>query len=611
MQDPQEPRPRARSAFAAAFLSLIFPGLGHAYARAWYRAVGFAAAPLFLIALLAGTYLSTDKAELVGVALQPPVLIGIMVGNVVAYLYRIVAAVDAYRVVAYLNRVAEGSRRSGPARLRLTPISLTGLLVTVLAMGLAHVYVAQWDLVGLSVADLFSGGDNGGSLSSPFPSASATAPDSAAPSASGGASQPGSPSPDASAATTEPAASLQPWDGTSALNILLIGSDQRPAQGTWNTDTLIVVSINPATHQVAMFSLPRDTSGVPLPSIPARSVYGSTWSSKINSLFIQARARPDLFPGGEGGYGALKMILGNLYGIPIQYYVEVNFGGFKSIIDALGGVTINVQSPVVDDDYPGDNGPTRVYIPTGVQHMTGAQALIYARSRHGSSDFDRGARQQRVILSVREQTDIAALARPDVLAALISQVKSAVHTDFPVSKVPQLLELANRIDISNIRSMVFAPPYYSTDMYRISGGQNSNLQMNATNVARIRSTVKTIFKFDPSVEKQRQDLAQEGAQVWVVAGRLADRGIAGDLSDYLDYRGISVSAPLIKPPTTYPATTQIKVYNGAETHLVDTLKMLGTVFGVQPVLVTDPTVKVDIIITTGSGTKDLKAPALP
>ncbi len=405
MQDPQEPRPRARSAFAAAFLSLIFPGLGHAYARAWYRAVGFAAAPLFLIALLAGTYLSTDKAELVGVALQPPVLIGIMVGNVVAYLYRIVAAVDAYRVVAYLNRVAEGSRRSGPARLRLTPISLTGLLVTVLAMGLAHVYVAQWDLVGLSVADLFSGGDNGGSPSSPFPSASATAPDSAAPSASGGASQPGSPSPDASAAT------LPPWDGKSQLNILLIGVDQRPGQTSFNTDTLIVVSINPATNQVAMFSLPRDTTGVPLPSIPAQSVYGSTWGQKINALYNTAHDQPSLFPGGEGGFGALKMILGNLYGIPIQYYVQLNFTGFETVIDALGGVTINVQSPVVDDDYPGDNGPTRVYIPTGVQHMTGAQALIYARSRHGSDDFARGARQQRVILSVREQTDIAALAR--------------------------------------------------------------------------------------------------------------------------------------------------------------------------------------------------------
>ncbi len=602
MQDRQEPRPRARSAFTAAFLSLIFPGLGHAYARAWYRAVGFAAAPLLLIALLAGTYLSTDKAELVGVALQPPVLIGIMVGNVVAYLYRIVAAVDAYRVVAYLNRVAEGSRRSGPSRPRLTPISLTGLLVTVLAMGLAHVYVAQWDLVGLSVADLFSGGDNGGSPSSPFPSASATAPDSAAPSASQDASQPGSTSPDASAAAT-----LPPWDGKSPLNILLIGSDQRPAQGTWNTDTLIVVSINPSTNQVAMFTLPRDTTGVPLPNIPARSVYGSTWGSKINALFIQARARPDLFPGGEGGYGALKMVLGNLYGIPIQYYVELNFDGFKSVIDALGGVTINVQSPVVDDDYPGDNGPTRVYIPTGVQHMTGAQALVYARSRHGSTDFDRGARQQRVILSVREQTDIAALAQPGVLAGLIGQVKSAVHTDFPVSLVPQLLELASRIDISNVRSMVFAPPYYSTNLWPAS----SNLQLSATNVARIRSTVRSIFKFDPSIEKQRQDLAQEGAQVWVVAGRLADRGTASDLAGYLDYRGLSISAPLIKPPASYPAATQIKVYNGAETRLVDTLKMLSTVFGVQPVLVTDATVKVDIIITTGGSTPDKTAPPLP
>jgi hypothetical protein len=153
MQQPQEPRPRARSAFSAAFLSLIFPGLGHAYARAWYRAVGFAAAPFLLLALLAGAVLSY-KIEVLGVALQPPVLVAILVGNVVAYLYRIVAAVDAYRVVRYLNRVAEGgSGRLGPARAPLAPISLAGLLAVVLVMGGAHAAVAYYDLQALTAVE--------------------------------------------------------------------------------------------------------------------------------------------------------------------------------------------------------------------------------------------------------------------------------------------------------------------------------------------------------------------------------------------------------------------------------------------------------------------------
>ena len=76
----------------------------------------------------------------------------------------------------------------------------------------------------------------------------------------------------------------------------------------------------------------------------------------------------------------------------------------------MGGVTINVQVPVSDDRFPATDGRLRrVYIPSGIQHMNGAEALRYARSRHGSTDFDRGVRQQRVLLSLREQADPQAL----------------------------------------------------------------------------------------------------------------------------------------------------------------------------------------------------------
>ncbi len=166
MQQQQEarprPRPRARSAFTAAFLSLIFPGLGHAYARAWYRAVAFAAAPFLLLALLAGAMISYN-IEILGVALQPPVLIAILVGNVVAYGYRIVAAVDAYRVVRYLNRVSEGGAgRLGPARATLAPISVAGLLSVILVMGGAHAAVAYYDLQALTaVQNIFNPTDTG------------------------------------------------------------------------------------------------------------------------------------------------------------------------------------------------------------------------------------------------------------------------------------------------------------------------------------------------------------------------------------------------------------------------------------------------------------------
>src|SRR4029077_18627625 len=107
------------------------------------------------------------------------------------------------------------------------------------------------------------------------------------------------------------------------------------------------------------------------------------------------------------GYNGLKSILGYLYGLDIQYYVEVNFVGFQKVVDALGGVTVNVQIPVLDDNFPEPgNRRERLYVPAGVQHMTGGQALEYSRSRKSTSDFDRGARQQRVLVSLRKQLDI-------------------------------------------------------------------------------------------------------------------------------------------------------------------------------------------------------------
>ena len=594
MHQPQEPRPRARSAFTAAFLSLLFPGLGHAYARAWYRAVAFAAAPFLLLALFAGALLSY-KIEVLGVALQPPVLIGILVGNVVAYLYRIVAAVDAYRVVRYLNRVADGGAgRLGPARATLAPISLAGLLAVLLVMGGAHAAVAYYDLQALTaVQNIFNPAGPGPGVAPSAAPASQTA-------------SPGTASPEPSVlptASTPPvaAASLVPWNGTGQLNILLIGTDKRPSEGTWNTDTLIVVSIDPSSHQVAMFSLPRDTVDVPLPPIPARSVFGATYGSKINSLFEQARARPDLFPGGP--YEALKDTLSYLYGIPVNYYVQVDFTGFKTVVDALGGVTINVQVPVVDDYYPGDNGTLRVYIPTGVQRMSGSQALIYARSRHGSNDFDRASRQQRVLLSLRQQADFATLIQR--LPALVQSTSSAVTTDFPIGKLPQLIDLASQIDITNVRSFVFAPPYYGVEGY--PGG----IYTLTPNVSRIRAAVANAFNFDPSVEAQRQAVAQEGAQVWVLNGTGAT-GTAAAVAGYLDFRGIAASAPNQRPAAGgVPANTVIRVYNGAQSKLPLTLALLQQVFGVKVLPVTDKTVPVDVIVTTGLKTPVLESPALP
>ncbi len=602
MQDPQEIRPRARSAFVAAFLSLLFPGLGHAYAGAYARALGFAAAPILSLALLGGLSLRMDRLELLGFIVQPLVLSSILILDVLALLYRVIATVDAWRVVAYLNAyAASGDGRLGRPRVPLSPASIAGLLGVVLVMAGAHVAVARYDLQAMNFVNcVFDERGTAECTGSPGATASPS-PGGPSPSTDLG----GSPLPSPVGSPVGSASPLPPWDGTERLNILLIGVDQRPNEGTFNTDTLLVVSVDPQTRRVAMFTLPRDTVDVPTPPV-ARAVFGSVYRGKINSWWLANHNRSDLWPGNDQtrGFAALKAILGNLYGLDIRYYVEVNFDGFKQVVDALGGVTINVQMPVTDDRYPGDKGDERVYIPAGPQHMDGAQALTYARSRHGSNDFDRGARQQRVLLSLREQTDIGAvLPRLDALTAALT---SAVKTDIPVTELPKLLSLAEKVDTKQLRSYVFAPSFYSTE--RVSGDPRGYVII--PNVDRIRAAVQQAFTIDPAVEATREAIAAEGALTWVVNGS----GITGQSTavvEYLQSMGFSASAPSQRPPGPALTTTQVVAYNGAEVKFPRSVAFLQQLLGVTAVTRVDPAAPADLVVTTATTTTVPSPPASP
>ena len=599
MQNPQEARPRARSPFTAAFLSLIFPGLGHAYAGAPTCALLFATPPILLIALTGGIVIRMGQFQLLGAFLQ---LVGaIFAFNLIALVYRLIAIVDAYRVTEYLNAyAASGDGRLGKARMPKNPLSLAGLAAVILVMASAHVVVARYDLLAQDALGSCIFVDEGSDTGCDTADASPTPVD------SGPVNETDTPTDVPTAeptllGTPVPSVDIPPWDGKERLNILLIGSDEQ--RGGHNTDTMIVVSVDPVTKQVAMFSLPRDTVDVPVPPGPAQRVWGRDYGQKINSFFANNRRRSDLWPGNDRtrGYNALKSILGELYDLKIRYFVEVNFDGFKKVVDAVGGVTINVQVPVSDDEFPGTTGRTqRLYIPSGLQHMDGDQALRYARSRHTSTDFDRGARQQRVLLSLRQQMDPQALIPK--LPELVAALKSTVRTDIPVSQLDELLGLASQVDTANIRSYVFAPPLYSQDTCADARGC-----VVVPNIARIKQAVKNAFSADPRDEALRQSLASEGGHLWVVNGTTdSSRGPA--LAGYLEYRGLAASAPRGRPKGSVPANTVITVYNGAEEKLASTIAYLEKTFGVQVKTKADPTIPVDIVITVGRNTPNLQAP---
>jgi len=606
MQSAHEAPPRRRSPFVAAFLSLVFPGLGHAYLGAQRRALGFAAPPVLIAALAAGIVVRLDVFELAGLAVQTWFITAVFVINLVALAWRAAAIIDAWRIARWLLAGPAGIGFRGAGRGRgpigtAAPVAVASLAAVLLVMSVVHVAIARYDLLlSTTTACIFEPD-----------STDCEAPATASPGTSGEPTDeptdvvptPGS----TTVGTPVPSVSIPPWNGTDRLNVLLIGADEQG--GGHNTDTLIVVSIDPATNQVAMFQLPRDTVDVPIPEGPARRVWGSVYRGKINSWFVQNRQREDLWPGTDQtrGYNALKAVLGELYGIEIKYHVEVNFEGFQQIVDALGGVTINVQVPVVDDAYPAGGGALqRVYIASGMQRMTGAEALVYARSRHGSTDFDRGARQQRVLLSLRQQTDIASiLPRIDQLAGALA---ASVRTDIPRELLPQLLGLAARVDTPDIRSYIFTPPFYQTEIR--SDPNHGGQYVIIPKLDRIRAAVRDAFTTDPAIAERREVLAAEGARVHVLNGS-GNSGQATSLAAYLEYLGLAASAPGQKPDVTGLAGTTIRVYNGVEASMPVTVATLEALFGVTAELVESAAATADIVVITGEDTPALTPPPAP
>jgi LCP family protein required for cell wall assembly len=530
------------SAFAAALFSVLLPGLGQAYQRRWRAALRFAT-PLFLLAAgFAGIYVADGLAGLLGLLLSPLGLSAAGILNILAALWRAAAATEAWR---------QGlTRGSG---VRATLLSSVALAIT-LAVGLSiHLLVGGYvSTASALVGGIFSGAEEGDGQ--------------------GGATPPS-------------------WDGTERLNVLLIGVDQRQGETSFNTDTLIVASVDPVKGSVSMFSIPRDTVDVPVPA-SAQALYGATYNNKINSYYSSAKANSDTFPNGPAA--ALRELLSELYGIRIDYSVMVNFSGFKQIVDTLGGIRITTKNPIVDETYPAGVGHLRrIRMPVGVRTMDGQEALIFARSRYGSSDFGRAERQQQVIAAVRAQTDVEAIAAN--LPALASTLQDAIKSDFPQGDLPRLLELLGRVDASNLKSIVFAPPVYQTV------GADERGYIIVPDVEKIRRAILAAFAAEPTPDEvEEQSVEREAARIWVLNGT-GRPGEAGAFAARLIQAGLEATAPSgITPPEIGLLQTRLTVYNGAALRVPVTLALIERLMGIRAVEIDDPSVTVDIQIITGA-----------
>ncbi|MEA3502989.1 MAG: LCP family protein [Actinomycetota bacterium] len=469
------PTSNAHNPLVAAVASAVLPGLGQ-----WFVGDRKKARTLFIVdavTLLILLFFFHDKVSIVTAFVRPTSLALMMITNIVILGYRVWAADDAYRSATDGGRSV--SRVAG-----LTAILALGFFVLT-----PHVVFGYYDLVQYSlITTVFDGGEAAASTTITADSTSETGDTTA----NGEA--------DSSSTTTTTLAEQAPWDELDRLNILLLGGDFGVGRTGIRTDTMITVSIDPKTGEAAMFQVPRNWTHAPLPE--GMGIWDcNCYPELINELWIQGEQHPEAFPGpGSPSENAVKGVISEFLGIPIHYYALVNLDGFVDIIDSIGGVDIYVPARIVDDEYPLLDGTlTKLVIEQGQQHMTGDEALAYARTRHADSDYFRMNRQKCVLEAAMEQTDPTSLILN--FGKFADVIKNTTTTDIPVDLLPKLVELLPAVDIDNIVSVRFIPPEYHLK-YRDDGKLGA-----IANIDLVHEHVQLVIA-DPELAKIELDLQE-------------------------------------------------------------------------------------------------------
>jgi LCP family protein required for cell wall assembly len=245
-------------------------------------------------------------------------------------------------------------------------------------------------------------------------------------------------------------------------NILLLGGDSGSDRWGLRADSINVASIDADTGRTILFGLPRNMTDFPFAE---GSLMDRQWPQgydcdecELNSLATYAADHPDLFQGVDNpGIEATMQAVEGITGLKVNYYAMVNLMGFRNLVDAVGGITLNVRDRI---PIGGVGGPVTGYIEPGVQHLDGFNALWFARSRETADDYSRMARQKCVLNAM-----LAQLSPQTVITKFEKIAKASedvVTTDLPASELGTFAQLALKARTQPVRTVSFVPPMINT-----------------------------------------------------------------------------------------------------------------------------------------------------
>jgi LCP family protein required for cell wall assembly len=245
-------------------------------------------------------------------------------------------------------------------------------------------------------------------------------------------------------------------------NVLLLGGDSGADRWGLRPDSISVASIDQETGQAILFGLPRNMTNF---SFPEGSVMAEQFPDgydceecELNSLSTFAQDNQELFRG-EDNPGVAATIEGveGITGLTINYYAMVNLQGFRSLVQAVGGLELNVRDRI---PIGGVGGPVTGYIEPGVQRLNGFETLWFARSREGADDYSRMARQKCVMSAMLQQLSPRTVVTK--FEAIASAGEELITTNLPASELGTFAELAMKARSLPVRSVSFVPPAINT-----------------------------------------------------------------------------------------------------------------------------------------------------
>jgi len=377
------------------------------------------------------------------------------------------------------------------------------------------------------------------------------------------------------------------------INILLLGATGKGNPGQNLTDTIMIMSIDTKNKKIGLLSLPRDFYA----NIP-----GTRYFTKINSIYQYGITN-------DQGIEPIKKTVENITDIKIHYFIIVDYGGFKKIIDDIGGINVMVERDIYDPRYPGPNYSYETFeLKKGFHLLDGATALKYVRERHNDpeGDFGRAKRQQQIIQATKNRMfSLKTFFNIFALNNLLTTLGDSVKTDIRLEEIESFIALSKKVDTQNITNSV-VDAWKKDSLLKVSHIATSQglafiLIPRVGNYSEIRDLAKNLFNLD-AIRRRQAEIQKEEAGILIV-NRSGDNNLAYKIKrlfeDKLEMKNVRIgydTQQMIQEKSyVFPETSLEKLFT-----LDEILKKLPAVIGQEKDILPEKISDTDIIVTLGS-----------